>query len=280
MNDSPPRQPADDSGITRPPGNVHALNELPLEQLREFIKGYRGDWRGSTPRARGVAPPPVQKPCDPNLVRVDLVEPQRLTLGNMPVAEAIRRRRSRAQFTGECLSNEELSYLLWSTQGVSRIEHDAEGRIDYHLRTSPSGGARHPFETYLILNRVENMEPGAYRFLPFEHKLVALGRPVGLAQRTADACYQQDFVAAASVVFVWAAVPSRTEWGYGYVAHRMIAVEAGHVCQNLYLAGESIGAGVCAVLGYDQDAMDELIGVDGREEFVVYLAAVGKTARE
>jgi nitroreductase len=57
----------------------------------------------------------------------------------------------------------------------------------------------------------------------------------------------------------------------------MIAMEAGHVCQNLYLAAESIGAGACAVLGYDQERMDSLIGVDGTDEFTIYMASVGKT---
>ena len=69
--------------------------------------------------------------------------------------------------------------------------------------------------------------------------------------------------ASAAVVFIWAAVPYRSEWKYGCIAHKMIAIEAGHVCQNLYLAAESIDAGTCAMLGYHQPALDELIGVDG-----------------
>jgi len=77
-------------------------------------------------------------------------------------------------------------------------------------------------------------------------------------------------------MFVWATVPERTEWKYGYIAHRMIAIEAGHVCQNLYLAAESIDAGACAMLGYSQPHMDALIGVDGKDEFTIYTAAVGK----
>jgi SagB-type dehydrogenase family enzyme len=176
------------------------------------------------------------------------------------------------------LSNEELSFLLWATQGVSEIVKNEKGETTHHLRTVPSGGARHPFETYLVLNRVQGVQPGIYRFLPAAHKLLLVRRAEGLSQSMAAACYGQKHVREAAVVFVWAAVPYRTEWRYGYIAHRMIAMEAGHVCQNLYLAAESIGAGTCAVLGYDQVRLDTLIGVDGKHEFAVYVAPVGKRA--
>jgi hypothetical protein len=59
-------------------------------------------------------------------------------------------------------------------------------------------------------------------------------------------------------------------------AYKVIALDAGHLCQNLYLACEAIGAGTCAIAAYDQDRADELLGVDGEEEFSVYLAPVGK----
>ena len=75
--------------------------------------------------------------------------------------------------------------------------------------------------------------------------------------------------------FIWAAIPERTEWKYAYLSARLIAMEAGHVCQNLYLAAGAAGAGCCALLGYDQASVDRLLGVDGRDEFAVYLAAVG-----
>ena len=68
------------------------------------------------------------------------------------------------------------------------------------------------------------------------------------------------------------------EWRYGPAAHRVLPLDAGHVCQNLYLAAEAIGAGACAVGAYDQQALDTLLRLDGEEEFVIYLAPVGKKA--
>ena len=75
-------------------------------------------------------------------------------------------------------------------------------------------------------------------------------------------------------------MPYRTEWKYTYLAHRMIAMEAGHVCENLYLAAQSCGTGCCAALSYDQPHVDELLGVDGQEEFALYVACVGKPKPE
>jgi SagB-type dehydrogenase family enzyme len=80
------------------------------------------------------------------------------------------------------------------------------------------------------------------------------------------------------VTFIWTVIPSRTEWRYAEASYKVIALDAGHVCQNLYLACEAIGAGTCAIAAYNQDLSDSLVGVDGNEEFVVYLSPVGKTA--
>jgi SagB-type dehydrogenase family enzyme len=67
------------------------------------------------------------------------------------------------------------------------------------------------------------------------------------------------------------------EWRYDRAAHKVIALDAGHVCQNLYLACTAMGMGTCAIAAYDQDDCDELLAVDGEEEFTVYIAPVGRT---
>ena len=257
-----------------------ALNELPPAQLRVFLRGFTGDWRTDTDQNRGVGAPPAQKPMPQDAKVIDLPPPDSLNMESMPLNQAIRQRRSQREYTEMPLTLKELSHLLWCTQGVSSFKQDSDGNIVSQYRTVPSGGSRHPFETYLLIHHVEGLEPGLYRFLPFGHKLGLLRATEGLQQAAKTACYGQSFVGAAAVVFVWAAVPYRTEWKYGCIAHRMIAVEAGHICQNLYLAAESIEAGACAILGYSQPHIDALIGVDGKDEFTVYMAAVGKVKRD
>jgi SagB-type dehydrogenase family enzyme len=66
------------------------------------------------------------------------------------------------------------------------------------------------------------------------------------------------------------------EWRYEIAAHKVIAIDVGHVCQNLYLACEAIGAGTCAMAAYDQEEMDRLLRIDGQDEFTIYIASVGR----
>lgn len=238
---------------------------------RDFLKAGFGHGGFLSDQAQGVPHPPPQTDFPPDAAVFDLERPEHLGIGSMPVEEAINRRRSRRQFADHALPLDSLAYLLWSTQGVQEVLRDGLAL----LRTVPSAGARHAFETYLVVNRVEGLEPGLYRYLSLEHKLARMGESGNLSRRAAQGCHGQDFVQQASAVFVWTAVPYRMEWRYGPMAAKLIALDAGHVCQNLYLACESIGAGTCAIAAYRQDDMDALVGVDGDDEFVVYIAAVG-----
>jgi SagB-type dehydrogenase family enzyme len=246
-----------------------------MESYRSFLKSDRWDeWRESeTDQRKGVSPLPPEKPYPEGAILIDLVAPDGLALGTMPLAEAIRRRRSRRRFTGEPLTLEELSFLLWATQGVSDIRPESAAS----LRTVPSGGARHPFETYLFVNHVDGLAPGLYRYLPLEHKLCPLRQDVALVDEVEQAAYGQ-FVRDSAVVFIWTAIPYRTEWRYTFLSPKIIAIDAGHLCQNLYLASEALGAGTCAIGAYDQDKMDALLEVDGEDEFAIYVAPVGKIA--
>ncbi len=221
----------------------------------------------------GLSAPPLQKPCPPDAQIIDLPDGAEAfsRLAIMPVARAIAGRESIRQYRSEPLTLDELSALLWATQGVRQVLGP-----DTALRTVPSAGARHGFETYLVVNRVENLPAGLYRYLPFDGKLAQLEVDSRIGRRAAMACFGQNFIAASAVTFFWTAIPARMEWRYDLAAHKVIAIDAGHVCQNLYLAGQAMDIGVCAIAAYDQEACDELLGVDGEEEFTIYLAPAGK----
>ena len=83
-------------------------------------------------------------------------------------------------------------------------------------------------------------------------------------------------VATSAVTFIWAAVPYRTVWRYSERSYRYLYLDAGHVCQNLHLAAESINCGICAIGAYDDDAADQLLGFDPPEMFVIYMASLGR----
>ncbi len=260
---------------------IKAPYELSYAQIHELMKGYTDEWPDiDSDQSKKMPMPPIQKPYAEDAQRIDLVRHEDFTIGNKPLLEVINQRRSRRSYTGEALTLEELSYLLWCTQGIEKVATRQDGSTAYCLRTVPSGGARHPFETYLCINRVEGVPPGVYRYLAVENQLLLVYCDEDLAPKIRDACSGQKFVGEAAVVFVWAAIPYRMEWRYTFMGHKDVMIEAGHVCQNLYLAAESINAGTCAIAAYYQQKIDDLIGVDGKNEFTIYLAPVGKVATE
>jgi SagB-type dehydrogenase family enzyme len=227
----------------------------------------------STDQNRGVPAPPLQKPAHPHAKRVTLSGPKDWPkdIGRIDLIEAIAGRKSRRNFSDKELSLTELSFLLWATQGIRQMLGRGTA-----LRTVPSAGARHSFETYLFIRSIEQIQPGLYRYLPLGHELAHERDIPDMGLALTRAAYGQEFVGTAAVTFVWACIPYRMEWRYGLTAHRVILMDVGHVCQNLYLACEAIDAGTCAVAAYDQKEMDALIGLDGEEEFAVYVAPVGR----
>jgi SagB-type dehydrogenase family enzyme len=239
-----------------------------IEQYRNFLKA--NDWQKweqlERDQAKDVPRPAKQKEYSTDDQLIDLIPYKDINLGDKPIKEIIAKRRSRRKYTDEYLSKEELSYLLWATQGVKE---------NNNFRTVPSGGARHPFETYLYIKRVEGIEPGIYRYLPMEHKLLVVYLDNNLDEKMNAASSNQKFVIKSAVVFIWTAIPYRTEWRYSILSHKIIAQDSGHLCQNLYLASESIGAGTCGIGAYNQEKMDEIVRVDGEEEFAIYVAPVG-----
>jgi SagB-type dehydrogenase family enzyme len=229
-----------------------------------------------TDQSRGVEMPALEKPYKPGAIIIDLAAPGDWQgLEAVDLKAAIGRRMSRRLYSGEPLSLDELSFLLWATQGVR--ENAGSGRT---YRTVPSAGCRHALETYLAVFRIQGLDQGIYRYLPTSHRLLMEFTPGNLKQEIIEATFGQSFAGKAAATFIWTTIPYRMEWRYGLASHKAIALDAGHVCQNLYLACEAIGAGTCAIAAYDQEKADQLLRVDGEEEFVVYMAPVGKIKPE
>jgi len=220
--------------------------------------------------------PPMQKPYPAGADIIDLPPHEELRdLSGVSLIDAIDGRESRRIYTDEPITLEELAFLLWCTQGVRGLIRD--GLVT--LRTVPSGGGMHPFETYVLIHNVEGLAPGIYRYLAVEHQLLQVAAGIDdLRDQIAAICNGQDYVGAGAVTFVWAVRPYRTEYRYGHDSLKDILISAGHICQNLYLACEGLGLGTCATVAYQQTALDALLGVDGDDEIPLYVAPVGKVA--
>lgn len=247
------------------------------KEQRDFLKDSvrkRVDF-SRTGQSRGVPEPPWQKPAPAGSPTVSLPAAGDWNVPACDLREAIARRQSHRRFLTLPLSLDDLSFLLWAAQGLRQAASPRQ-----NFRTVPSAGCRHALETYVAAMRVQGLDKAIYRFLPHGHSLVKVKSFDRLESLLSEATFGQRFCGDAAATFVWTAVPERMEWRYAEASYKVIAIDAGHACQNVYLACAAVGCGACAVAAYDQARMDELLGVDGDEEFAIYLAAVGKVQSE
>lgn len=250
-----------------------------MKEKEELIKNGRKmlkpDWSKydftQADGSKGVKPLPLQKPFSSDDKFIQLIKFGETSCGNEPLPKVIANRHSTRKYSDDYLSLEELSYLLWATQGLKVVHSEEWGSSE---KVVPSAGMVHCIETYLFIDRVQGVKKGLYRYLPKEQRIIEVNMADDCAEKLNNAMKNQLFGAA--VVFLWSALPYKMEWQYMEVAHKMIAIEAGHVCQNLYLTAESINCGCCAISAYHQNEIDSLLEIDGENEFVIYTAIVGK----
>ena len=238
---------------------------------KEFIEKTKYKYLGTSDQTKGLAPPPIELEYDKTSTVIDLPSPKEINIKNKDLREVIENRRSIRSYSNKPLSLDELSYLLWSINGV-------KGVVPSHntLRTVPSAGARHAFEIYLLVNNVENLSIGIYRYIATGHKLVEIIKDTKIADDISDACLGQEFIKSSAVTVFWVTVPYRMIWRYSERGYRYLFLDAGHSCQNLYLGAESISCGVCAIGAFSDDDLNRVLDFDGEEQFVIYLATVGK----
>jgi SagB-type dehydrogenase family enzyme len=189
--------------------------------------------------------------------------------GGKPLWEVISQRRSVRDFSRQPITFHELSQLVWATQGMTSR---ASG---FDFRASPSAGGLYPIETYLVVNRVEEISPGLYHHDVKKAEL-ALLKEGNFGPDLKEAGLGQEMLEEAACVFIWAAIVRRSKWKYRERAYRYIYMDAGHIAQNLYLAAGALNLGCCTVGAFFDEEVDRVIGADGKEEVSVYLGAVGR----
>ncbi len=224
---------------------------------------------------KGLPQPPLELPCPANATLIDLPPHDDIEVNAVSLREAVERRESIRNFMYSPMSLDELSFALWCAQGVQKVQ-DATATF----RNVPSAGARHAFETYLLINNVEGLVPGLYRYLAIEHKLFLIDPDPVTAKQIAQGCMDQPFIASSAVTFILTAVAERMTWRYGERGYRYLHLDAGHVGQNLYLAAEAIECGACAVGAFLDDTVNSALGIDGEKQFTIYIVAMGKKKRD
>lgn len=185
------------------------------------------------------------------------------------LTESIMLRKSIRQYQDKELTFDELSYLVLNTCKIHKIGKN------WTMGVIPTPGATKSLETYLYIDNVTGIEKGLYHYNGRDSKLYRIQN--GIDTSNVNKALRNQF-RGAQVVFFWTATPIRTEYKYAFTAHKMIAMEAGHACQNLYLTTTCLDLGMVAIGAYNQKAADEFLGLDGENEFAIYMATVGHIA--
>ena len=203
----------------------------------------------------------------PNTEKIEL--PRTWTLKEARITPLLQKRRSLRKYLMEAMSFEELAFILWASQGITGKSGN------YSFRTTPSGGALYPIETYFSANLVEDLDPGIYHF-DVENFALDRIRDDDQAEAVAKACMNQKFMARSAVTFLWSAVYRRSMSKYGNRGMRYVLLDAGHICQNTLIAAEATGCGGCPVAAFYDDEVNAILGIDSKEETILYAASVGK----
>ena len=242
----------------------------------DFVRLTRYIYERESDQTLGIPRPDAIKASSGEAVTLPAVG--KIARPAITLEKAMEQRRSLRNHARLPLSLEELSFLLWASSWARDFRSSERNEIT--LRNVPSAGSRHPLETYLDIRRVNLLKPGLYHYHPIKHCLVLLDDSAQKARQIYDGCMRQEMVATAAVNFIFSAVPYRTIWRYGQRGYRYLYLDAGHVGQNLHLAAEAIGGGACMIGAFLDEAMNEALGLNGSDEYVIYVASVGKKTAE
>ena len=198
--------------------------------------------------------------------------PPPATVGTKSVEEALANRRSRRNFLDRAISLEQLSQILWAAYGITDPRPSAPG-LRGGLRTTPSAGATFPLEVYVVVGNVVGLEPGLYRYVSEEHKLV-LVITGHLREELSDAALGQRMVREAPASLFYSAIFHRITVRYGERGILYAYIELGHSAQNVYLQVEALGLGTVAVGAFNDDRVREVLNLPDYE-FPMYIMPVG-----
>lgn len=254
LRSAPPIEAGSDVGVIyhqwSKPGILDAIGTVTdWGQPIEPYKAYPG--------APAVLLPPV--PLDARLDQ------------GLATPRAIVTRRSTRAYAATPMSLDELSRLLFLTGGISWGLHGNA------RRAAPSSGALYPIEMYPVVHRVDGVEPGVYHYAYREHALEQV-RAGDFRAAVVEQGIAQEFLGECGVVLFLTMILQRMRPRYQDRSYRYGLLEAGHLGENAYLAATSMGLGACGIGAFMDDAINDMLGVDGVEEAAVYMVAAGKVA--
>ncbi len=223
---------------------------------------------------KGRTQPPIYKSYA-RKARIDLLKG---TEREAPFFETLRRRRTTRELSGKSISFNEMSRLAYYTWGrISSYKTREFGELLHKI--SPSAGARHPIETYAIVNNVEGIEPGIYHYSVRDHALELL-KAGDFRERCITLTAGHSWTRNASALFIMTAVVARTAWKYRVPrVYRAFLLDAGHLSQSFLLVATALGLGAFCIGILRDNLIEKELNLDGISETVLFAVGVGHPLR-
>lgn len=264
------REAVQDSRIAKewstwlPEGSFHfSTKDVPF--IRDNLS--LDEWRAFLPKA---PPPKIFKAVK----GAKKMLPEVRAFPDSEFVQVLKTRKTHRQFSNQEVSLEAISQLLSLVWGVTGYLYSSVfGKLVH--KTSPSGGARHPGEVYVMALRVKGLSPGLYHYHPAHHYLKKISAKA-TPHRAWLYCARQDYVRDAAALFLMTAVFRRTMWKYSFArAYRVVLLEAGHLCQTFCLVATWLGLAPFCTAALKDTLIEEDLAIDGIRESVLYVAGLG-----
>ncbi len=190
--------------------------------------------------------------------------------GTDEIQRLVHSRCSVRKFSRKMTSFQDMSYILYSSCGLIHTDGD----FNHARRPYPSAGARYPLELYPLVLNMQGLKRGLYHY-NVRDNLLELILEKDLSSWVLKAFGGQDWLLTASVIFIITAVLERTRIKYRDRGYRFALLEAGHMGQNICLFAANRGLGTCALGGYIDAEVDELLDIQLGREVTLYVIAAG-----
>lgn len=227
-----------------------------IDDFKAFKKTPRESWPLEWKKVYHKAYPRFDQQIlpSPTIVKIDL-------------EKTILERESFRNFSDKDIDLNNFSDLLYYSAGMKYSNKNSE------KRNYPSGGARYPLEVYPIVFNVKKIKKGIYHYHVKTHSLECILKNVSKEKVLNQ--FDQSWIKKSALLFIITAIFDRTEIKYKDRGYRHILAEYGHMAQNLYLMGTGLGLGVCSIGGFNDNGINELLDIDGLDESVIGVVAVG-----
>lgn len=204
------------------------------------------------------------------LTRVDVnnlvyILPTPVLNSNTSVEQALNSRRSHRYYREKTITAEDVSQILWSAYGITMPRNDYQS-LRGGLRTTPSAGAVYPLDIYVVVGKVRDIEPGIYKYISDDHKIVQTHEK-DVRDALYSAAYDQQMIKEAPAVLIYTATFNQINERYGDRGQeRYVYMELGHSAQNVYLQAESLHMGTCSIGSFDDKKVYDALGLIPGEE--------------